>query len=237
MPEWWTYTVSDFLLFSPRTYYRLIERYNAAVWPAHLAALAMGLGIALLLRRPARRHALIVSSFLAILWAWVAWAFLWKRYATINWAVAYLVPFFGLQVVLLVWSGIVRGALEFRISRNFAGVSGMAVFGLALLVYPLLATLVARDWRQTEVFGIAPDPTVIGTAGLLLLAQGRPRWELLIVPLLWCVLSGLTLWAMDSAEALLPPLLGLLIVIAGLSKAHRHGLVDPPGRPSRSPVV
>jgi hypothetical protein len=38
MPEWWTYTLSDFLLFSPRAYYRLIERHNAAVWPWQLGS-------------------------------------------------------------------------------------------------------------------------------------------------------------------------------------------------------
>ena len=45
MTEWWTYRPSDFLLFSPRTYSRLFELYNAEVWPAHL--LALGLGLAL----------------------------------------------------------------------------------------------------------------------------------------------------------------------------------------------
>ena len=33
MSEWWTYSLSDFLLFSPRTYYRLFELYNLAIWP------------------------------------------------------------------------------------------------------------------------------------------------------------------------------------------------------------
>jgi hypothetical protein len=36
MSEWWTYSLSDFLLFSPRTYYRLFELYNLAVWPWHV---------------------------------------------------------------------------------------------------------------------------------------------------------------------------------------------------------
>ena len=37
MSEWWTYTLSDFLLFSPRTYYRLFELYNDEIWPAQIA--------------------------------------------------------------------------------------------------------------------------------------------------------------------------------------------------------
>ena len=40
MSEWWTYRPSDFLLFAPRTYYRLFELYNAEIWPtAHRDAL------------------------------------------------------------------------------------------------------------------------------------------------------------------------------------------------------
>ena len=43
MSEWWTYRLSDFLMFSPRTYWRLIENYNQAIWPAQVVALAAGL--------------------------------------------------------------------------------------------------------------------------------------------------------------------------------------------------
>ena len=45
MSEWWTYSLSDFLMFSPRTYYRLFELYNAAIWPAQLVAIALGVAI------------------------------------------------------------------------------------------------------------------------------------------------------------------------------------------------
>ena len=54
MAEWWTYTLSDFLLFSPRTYRRLFELYNADIWPAQLVALALGAAIFTAVLRPAR---------------------------------------------------------------------------------------------------------------------------------------------------------------------------------------
>ena len=43
MTEWWTYRPSDFLLFAPRTYYRLFALYNEAVWPAHVVTVALGI--------------------------------------------------------------------------------------------------------------------------------------------------------------------------------------------------
>ena len=44
MSEWWTYSLSDFLLFSPRTYYRLFELYNVAIWPLQLVSPRAGRG-------------------------------------------------------------------------------------------------------------------------------------------------------------------------------------------------
>ena len=46
MSEWWTYTLHDLILFSSRAYHRLFELYNAAIWPAQIAALGLGVAIA-----------------------------------------------------------------------------------------------------------------------------------------------------------------------------------------------
>src|ERR1700752_2916331 len=48
MSEWWTYRPEDFLLFSPRVYWRMFELHNAALWPLQVLALAAGLIIILL---------------------------------------------------------------------------------------------------------------------------------------------------------------------------------------------
>lgn len=221
MDEWWTYTLSDFLLFSPRTYYRLLERHNQSVWPAHLLTVGLGLGILLLLRRSTAGQGRVISAAVATLWAWVAWSFLWQRYATINWAATYFAWLFALQVLLLVWLGVVRKSLRYRVCRDAAGLAGTILFGLALAVYPLLAPLVGRPSQQAEVFGIVPDPTVLGTLGLLLLVEGRPRWALLAIPVLWCAVAGATLWAMGSPEAPVPPLAALAVLVVSTRVAVR----------------
>src|SRR5262245_6330489 len=48
MSEWWTYRPEDFLLFSPRVYWRMFELHNAALWPLQVPVLAAGLVIILL---------------------------------------------------------------------------------------------------------------------------------------------------------------------------------------------
>ena len=198
MPEWWTYTLSDFLLFSPRTYYRMIERYNAVLWPGQLAALGLGIALAWLLFRPGRWQARIVSAILMLLWAWVAWAFLWQRYATINWAAAWFAWAFAIEAVLLGGIGVVRQGMSFGAKRGAGGALGMGLFVAAVALYPLVAVVLGRGWRQAEVFGLMPDPTALGTIGLLLMTAGGLRWWALVVPLLWCAVSGATMLAMAA---------------------------------------
>lgn len=230
MSEWWSYTLSDFLLFSPRTYYRLLERYNEALWPAQILTLGIGLGIFGLLRRPGAWQGRLIAAILAILWGWIGWAFLWKRYATINWAAIYLVPLFAVQVLLLLWTGVVRPGLAFRSGRHRAGLLGTALLFLSLALYPVMAPVSGRPWQQAEIFGIAPDPTAIATMGLLLLSGGRTRWGLLVVPVLWCLVSGATLWALGSPEAWVPPLAALLALAASIRRRrepHKSSVAGP----------
>lgn len=200
MEEWWSYGLSDLLLFSPRTYYRLLQRHNEAVWPAHLLTIAVGIGLLGLLRRPSQRQGRIISAVIALLWIWVALMFLWSRYATINWAATYFAWLFAIEALLLVWIGVVRAELRFSPKPGPSGILGVALVLLAVAAYPLLAPLSGRPWQQAETFGIFPDPTVLGTIGLLILARGRLRWTLLVIPLAWCAISGATLWAIARLD-------------------------------------
>ena len=220
MSEWWTYTLSDFLLFSPRTYYRLIQRYNESVWPGHLVTVALGLGLIGLVRRPAPWQGRAISGALALLWGWVAWAFLWQRYATINWAATYLAWAFAGQAVFLAWSGL-AGRLRFRAGRDLRARLGAGLVVLGVAVYPAVAPLAGRAVRQAEAFGIAPDPTAIATLGLLLLAEGGPRGLLAVVPVFGCLLSGATLWALGSPDAWVPLLAALLAALTGCGRPRR----------------
>jgi len=196
MSEWWTYTLSDFLMFSPRTYWRLVELYNRDFWPLQLPLLAAGLA-ALWLAATQRVQAFRWVAFgLSAVWLWVGWAFLWERYATINWAAQYVALAFAAQAVLLTGAGLMRS--------NAAARPGTAARGLgwllaaAGLLYPLLGLAAGRPWVQVEVFGMAPEPTALFTLGLLLLS-GQPvsragRILLFAIPLLCLLLGAATAW-------------------------------------------
>jgi hypothetical protein len=212
MSEWWTYALSDFLLFSPRVYYRLFELHNRALWPAQALTLILGLAIfLLLLRQPTRATDRLIPALLGALWMWIAWAFFWERYATINWAAPYVAPFFAVQGLLLVWIGTVRGRLAFAPSHDIVDRAGLALLAVAL-VYPLLAPLMGRPWFSAEVFGIAPDPTAVATLAVLALAHGRARWLTMPIPLLWCAITGATLWTMEAGDFFVAPLAALAAI-------------------------
>jgi Family of unknown function (DUF6064) len=196
MSEWWTYTLADFLLFSPRTYYRLVARYNDAVWPGQLLALGLGIFIAVLVLRPVPQRGRIVAALLAAAWAWVAWAFLWRRFGTINWAATYFAWLFALEAALLLWSGVLRGRLGFRARGDRSGTLGLGVYLLAALAFPLWSPMAGHGWEQAEVFGIMPDPTAVAT--LALVAGTDRRWGLGVVPVLWCLISVAMHWAMRA---------------------------------------
>lgn len=220
MSEWWTYTLSDFLLFSPRTYYRLFELYNREIWPAQILPLGLGVAILALLRHGGAGQGRAIAAILAGCWLWVACGFHFQRYSTINWAATYFAAGFAAEALLLIWTGVVRGRLLFRPAGHAVGRAGLCSFLFALVVQPLIGPLVGRDWVQAETFGVAPDPTVLATLGILLLAANRTFWGLLLVPASWCAITGVTLWAMGSPDALVMPLAALLALVLAVWKTR-----------------
>ena len=210
MNEWWTYEVGDFLLFSPRVYWRLFEIHNQALWPAPLAALAIGILIAVGLLRPGGRLSRLTLPLLAAAWLWVAWSFFLQRYATINWAASYIAPLFIAEALLLAWLAYARREIRWQPTGLTLG-----LYLYALALHPFLGLISGRPLLGAEVFAIAPDPTAIATLSLLLSVQaGRTTWLLLAPPLLWCAASAATLFALGAWEGCVP-LAAMVAALAG----------------------
>lgn len=250
MSEWWTYRLSDFLMFSPRTYYRLVELYNLDTWPRHLLGLCLGGAVLCVAWLARTRAAPLIWATLGACWIWVAWAFLWQWYATINWAATWFAVGFAIEAALLILtSGLAARRLPagvgsgIRLARGLPRAIGIALAIVALTAQPWIALLVGRPWQQAEVFGLAPDPTALATLGLLLIMQPRAKtsqaeppsglwWLLWLIPILWCLVSGATSWAMAAPETLLMPCAGLVAILAawrGQSDKTREFVVNGQG--------
>jgi len=194
MTEWWTYRPSDFLMFSSRTWGRLLASWNRELWPLQLAlVLAAAILVAMAVRRPVQATPWI-TGVLAAAWAWVGWAFHWQRFADINTGAPWFAVAFALQAVLLLALGTGRGA---TLASPRVRTAGLAV-AAAALVYPLLSPLTGGGWAQAEVAGAMPTPTALLTVGLVLATALRRRAWLLAIPVLALLVGWGTDWLLRA---------------------------------------
>ncbi|MCW5632418.1 MAG: hypothetical protein KIT17_03710 [Rubrivivax sp.] len=213
-----SYTPGDFLMFAPRTYWRLFELHNEAWWPLPLLLPALGLIGAAALAWPWRGAGgattrRVTAAGLAAGVGFVGWAFVFERYAAVNWAAQGLAWIWAaLAAMLLVLA--LRGAGQVAsgpLERRAAAVLAL----WALLGHPLLAPAAGRPLMQAEAFGLAPDPTALAVLAWLLAGSvtapapvrwaWRAAWALVLAH---CAASAATLALFDGGRALallLPP--------------------------------
>ena len=191
------WALQDLLLFSPRVYWRLFALENEAYWPVQPVVLAAVALLALCFiwgRQPSGRW---LGPVLGAAWLWTGWQFVALRYGTVNWVAPTLAWGFCAEAALLAGLGL-SGRLVFLRPGRGAGI-GIGLLAAAVLVWPALAPLDGRSWREAEIVAIAPDPTAVATLGLLALAA-RSRWTALlcVAPALWLAVSALTLFTMGA---------------------------------------
>ena len=215
MSDWLTYAPQDFLLFSPRVYYRLIELHNEALWPLQVAALACGLLLLFLTLRGGAAASRVVFAILGALWMWIAWSFLWERYATINWVVAYAAPLYAAQGLALIWCGAISERLRLAPVTGLVAGATAVLIATAVIGYPLIAPLMGRPWTAAETFGIFPEPTALATLAVLACVP-RGSALLMIIPLLWCVLASEILWLLRSPDFFVPATVALIAVFLAI---------------------
>ena len=196
-----TYSLDDFLLFSEEVYWRLFEVHNAAFWPlVPLAAISSVLLLYPWLFGTDRQRRITVLAAAAA-WFCVSYAFFWLSYATINWAAVYLVPLFVAEGLLLLLLAARQRPWTVSLKTG-PGAAGTTLMLYGFVLYPLQGLAVGRRLEAVQLFGLAPDPTALATLGFLI-AGGR-GWlarTCLIAPVVWCLLSATTLYALGSWEA------------------------------------
>lgn len=216
MEAWLSYSLSDFLLFSPETYWRLFERANTAQQPFPL--IGMGAGLFVLLAALWPRSALVRTAALltGIALFWVGAAFLWGLFRPINPAMDVLAPAYVLGAVLF----IIFAFFGARSGGNQAWAIPALLILAALIVYPCLALLQGRPLAAAEFIGVAPDPTaILAVAVALLAARLRSRLILFAIPAMWLAWSALTLYTL-GAPTWPAPALAVLFGMAGVFRTR-----------------
>ncbi|KUJ80272.1 MFS transporter permease [Microbulbifer flavimaris] len=226
MNDWSSYRLQDFIPFTADIYLRLLERTSETLWPLHLLALAAGVAALVLALLHRKRLALLLVT---PVWIFVGSAFLLQRYAELNWAGHYLGWAFWIEAGILALIGVTGPGLDGEAAGERQWwLFGLLIAALGLIAYPLIAPLAGYSRWQGEVFGIHPDPTALFTLGLLLHSlRGIALWLAAMIPLLWLVVSGLTLLALQLPWAI--PLLfltAMILIALGCKSATGSGEVQ-----------
>lgn len=200
MNSWTSYALQDFIPFTADIYFRLIERMSETFWPLHLLTLVVGVAaVWLALKNRSRLACLLIAP----VWAFVALAFFIQRYAELNWAGGYIGYFFLAQGFLLLLIAMTGRGLDDMPRKRPAAIIGTVIALVGLIGLPFIAPLTGGTSSQAEVFGIHADPTAITTLGLILIMlRGWALWLMAIIPALWLLLSGLTLWVLGATAAI-----------------------------------
>lgn len=212
-----TYSPGDFLLFSQETYFRLFELYNQSWWPLHVAAFALGLSLFYLFGRGGARQLRWAAAGLALAWGWTGWAFHLERYATINLAAPYFAILFFIEAALLAGLG-AAGAARGWLRKGDMPRIGALMVGYALVVHPFVGFAAGRTFSQLSVFAMTPDPTAIGTLGLLLFVRGWVRWVLLVPALLWCAVAALTSFGLGQNDWIVSAASGVVALVVCIAQ-------------------
>ena len=205
------------LPFNTQQFLDLFVSYNAAIWPVQIIAYGLGFVAlaALRLRHPKREQTIL--AVLASLWAWNAIAYQLAFFTRINPAAFGFAALFALQALVLAICTIRTPDLRFEIEGNWRSFAAMALIAYAMLLYEALALWAGHGLMQGPIFGVAPCPTTIFTAGILLLGHGSMLKWLSIIPVLWAVVG-------TSAAVLLGITEDLGLGVAGVILATSLGV-------------
>lgn len=196
-------------------------RYNAAVWPAQVAALVLALAALWLSLSPWRFGARAIGLILAAGWLWCGLVFFPRHLAQYD----FMAPVYGgafvIQAAVLLWVLVWRQRPPAGQPDGF-GAAGLVLAFLAVIGLPLVSGLGEAGFAAARIVGLAPGPTVLFTFAVLLLAEGRPPWAALAIPLLWCVVAAVMGWVLAVPESLAVALLGALALGLLLWKGLRR---------------
>ena len=194
MGELTSYSLSDFILFSDKVYFRQFELYNHAIWPLHLIAIVFSLVIFFALWEKPVWAGRVIAVLLTLSWVWVAWAFLYAHFYQIHVVANWYALGFVLQAGLIIWYGLIKNRFTLaEESRNKINI-GLVLIFISLILYPFIALITGRSWLQFEMFSLTPDPTVLATLAIFVLCKASR--VLYVIPIIWLIISGMTLIVM-----------------------------------------
>lgn len=176
------------LPFTIDQFLEVFRNYNESIFPLQILFFLLALVTVYLILRPSRNSGMIVSAILAILWLWTGSVYHIVFFSTINKTAIGFGGLFIMQSILLLYYGVFRNDLSFRIHRDLNSFLGILLIVYALVIYPVLGYFMGHVYPYSPTFGL-PCPTTIFTFGILLLNVKKWKFILFIIPILWSVIG------------------------------------------------
>jgi hypothetical protein len=203
------------LPFTTEQFFEVFREYNTAVWPIQFLLFGLAFVATVMVVFPRRWSGVGVSAILAGLWTWLGIAYHLAFFTAIN-PLAYgfaALSFLGSLVLL--WQGVVRRKLEFRLTRSTQTVIGILLVIFALAIYPAWSAYSGHHYPELPTFGL-PCPTTIFTIGLFaFLVRPYPRSPL-VIPVLWSLVGGQAAFQLgvpQDSGLLVAGVVGLVLIV------------------------
>jgi hypothetical protein len=201
------------LPFSHQQFFEVLARYNEALWPAPVVLLALALGsAALVIAKQAWDRP--IGSILALLWAWMAFAYHFAFFTKINPAAWLFGSGFALASYLFAKHAS-RGDLRFAAPGGARTALALLLFGYAFVGYPLVGWLAGQRYPQVPTFGL-PCPTTIFTFGMLLVAKRPVPPSVFVVPFAWSIIATVAAFKLGVIQDLGLPAAALICAARAL---------------------
>ena len=205
--------------FSRAQFFAVFRDYNQAVWPLQwLLNLLAIVAIALAVRGKSAR---LVSAILGGFWIWMGIAYHMSFFARVNRAAVAFGALFIAEGLLLLWEGVARQRIRFRVSADSSAALGLTVVTYALLLYPTLGYVSGRRYPDTPTFGL-PCPTTIFTFGFLLWTVPPVPLRLLVIPTAWSLIGFSAARSLSMTEDYGLLIAGLLATTLLAYRARHH---------------
>ena len=170
--------------FTAEQFFEIFEKYNQFVFPMQAVLILAAFYTIIPAAAQSKASGRMISGVLAFLWFWAGIVYHLAFFTRINPAAYIFGALFILQGALFFYRGVVEKRLQFRIQNNFSGILGAVFIIYALVVYPVIGSLLGHGFPFSPTFG-APCPTVIYTFGFLMWTDKRLPIHLVVIPFLW----------------------------------------------------
>lgn len=177
------------LPFSIDEFLNVFKVYNYAIWPSQLVAYLLGATVIICVFWKSSASDKIINAILGIFWLWIGVVYHILFFSSINNAALGFGALFIIQGLLFLGIGLFTDKIQYQFDTNIFGMTGIILVAYAMVIYPIIGSVLGHGYPNSPMFGVTPCPATIFTFGVLLWTPHRIAWWLLLIPGLWSMIG------------------------------------------------